>query len=276
MNRLLKATTTRVFAAVLAMLLLGALLPFALRGRSSPISSVVGLVTGPLQGLSASLSNLVADFTGHFASSTELQRRLDERDEEIAELRAMLVDYHDAIARLDFYAEFLDLRRENPTFRFAESAIIGIDPIGDSIAAFTLNRGTVSGIAAGNPVLMGQYLVGVVAEAGLTTAIVHTVVNPRVNIAVYETLTGEIGFANASPELAARGLTSIPQLDRATAIAPGFLICTSGLGGIYPRDLILGVVTDVIEGDQGFYVTAIIEPAADLTSLRDVLVLIEQ
>ena len=276
MNRLLKTTTTRVFALVLAMLLLGSLLPFALRGNASPITSVVGLITGPLQGLSAMLSNRVADITSHFASSAELQRRLDERDDEIAELRAMLVNYHDAIARLDFYAEFLDLRRENPSFRFAESAIIGIDQIGDSISAFTLNRGAASGISAGNPVLMGQYLVGVIAEAGLTTSTVHTVVNPRVNIAVYETLTGEIGFANASPELAARGLTSIPQLDRATAITTGYLIATSGLGGIYPRDLILGVVTDVIDGDQGFYVTAIIEPAVDLTSLRDVLVLIEQ
>jgi len=276
MNRLLKTTTTRVFALVLAMLLLGALLPFVMRGTASPITSVVGLITGPLQGLSASLSNALADFTSHFASAAELQARLDERDEELAELRAMLVEYHDAIARLDFYAEFLDLRRENPDFRFAESAIIGIDSIGDSIAAFTLNRGSASGISAGNPVLMGQYLVGVIAEAGLTTSTVHTIVNPRVNIAVYETLTGEIGFANASPELAARGLTSIPQLDRTTAITSGYLIATSGLGGIYPRDLILGVVTDVIDGDQGFYVSAIIEPAVDLTSLRDVLVLVEQ
>ena len=276
MNRLLKTTTTRVFALVLAALLLGSLLPFVLRGTASPITSVVGLITAPLQGLSMSLSNAAADFTGHFASSSELQRLLDERDAEIAELRAQLVDYHNTKQRIAFYEEFLDLKRDNPNFRFAEAAIIGLEPIGDSVAAFTLNRGTASGIRAGNPVLFGQYLVGVVAEAALTTSTVHTVVNPREHIAVYETLTGEIGVASASPELAARGLTAISQLERTTAITTGYLICTSGLGGIYPRDLILGVVTDVIDGDQGFYVTAIIEPAVDLTSLRDVLVLIEQ
>jgi len=276
MNRFLKTPAARVFAAVMALLLLGALVPLISRGTASPVTSAVGLLASPLQSISAALSNQIHTFSGRFASATHLQQIIDERDEELAELRAQLVDYHDALRRLEFYEEFLELKRENPDFRFAEAAVIGVEPIGDSVSEFTLNRGTISGIQAGQPVLFGHYLVGVISEAGLTSATVRTVVHPQVNIAVFETLTNEIGVANASPELAARGLTAIPQLERTTAITAGYLIVTSGLGGIYPRNLILGTVTEIIDGEQGFYAAAIIEPAADLTSLRDVLVLIEQ
>jgi len=276
MNRFLKSTTTRVFAAVMVMLLLGGMLPLLSRGSASPITSAAGLITSPLQGLSVRLSHAVRGFTSHFESSSELQQRVAERDDEIADLRARLVDYHDALARVAFYEEFLELKRENPDFRFAEATIIGVEYIGDSIAAFTLNRGSTSGIEANHPVLMGQYLVGVIAEVGLTTATVHTILNPAVNIAVYDTLTNERGVANAPPTMAAQGFITMPQLDRTTAIAPGYLIATSGLGGIYPRNLILGTVTDIVDGDQGFTLTAIIEPAVNLPALRDVLVLIEQ
>ena len=276
MNRFLKSTTTRVFAALLVMMLLGGLLPLLSRGSASPITSAIGLITSPLQGLSAQLSYAMRDFTSHFESSAELRRQIEARNEEIADLRARLVDYHDAVARVAFYEEFLELKRENPDFQFTEASIVGLEFIGDSIAALTLNRGSASGIQVDHPVLMGQYLVGVVAEAGLTTSTVHTILNPRVNIAIYETLTNEIGVANAPPIMAAQGLTLISELDRTTSIAPGYLIATSGLGGIFPRNLILGTVVDITESDQGISLTAVIEPAVNLSALRDVLVLIEQ
>jgi len=276
MNRFLKTPAARAFAAIMATLLLGALLPLIIRGTSSPVTSALGLVTGPLQGLSMSLSNAAKDFAGYFASADALRQRVNERDEEIAELRAKLVEYHDVMRKNELYEEFLELKRENPQFQFSEASIIGIEPIGDSVAAFTLNRGSVSGIRAGHPVLLGQYLIGRVAEVTLTTSTVYTIINPRVHIAAYETLTGEIGVANSTPELAGQGLAAIPQLERTTAITTGYLICTSGLGGVYPKNLIIGTVIDVVDGDQNFYVTALVQPAVDFHALRDVLVLIEQ
>ena len=275
MKRFWKNAAVRVFSAVLAMLAAGSLLSLALRGKSSPFTSAVGLVTSPLQGICASLANAAKDFAAYFRSSKLLQEELAEKDEEIKFLRERLVGYDDAKHKLATYEKFLELKTENPEFKFAEAGIIGIDAAGQ-FGTFTLDRGSASGIRVNNPVLYGKYLVGVVTKAELTTCTVETILNPHVNVAVYETATGEIGTANTTADFSAQGLSAVPQLPRTTAIIPGALICTSGRGGIYPKDLILGTVTDVIDDSQNVSAIALVQPAADFAALRDVFVLIGQ
>jgi rod shape-determining protein MreC len=74
-------------------------------------------------------------------------------------------------------------------------------------------------------------------------------------------------------ELSLEGLCCITGLERSTAITTGGEICTSGLGGKYPKDLIVGAVREVLEDSQGLSAIAVIEPAANIASLRDVFVL---
>lgn len=57
-------------------------------------------------------------------------------------------------------------------------------------------------------------------------------------------------------------------------IKAGNLVVTSGLGGNFPRGLLLGSIIDVKERPQAPFKSATIEPAARLTGLETVLVLI--
>jgi rod shape-determining protein MreC len=275
MKRFWKNAAVRVFSAVLAMLAAGSLLSLALRGKSSPFTSAVGLVTGPLQGLCASLANYAKDFFAYFESSAVLQEKIAALEAELAETRERLVGYDDTKKKLATYEKFLELKTEHPDFQFAEAGIVGLDPAGQ-FGTFTLGRGSLSGIRVNNPVLIGKYLVGVVVKTELTTCTVETILNPHVSVSVYETASGEIGTANTTALLGQQGLCAVQQLPRTTAIIPGAIICTSGRGGIYPKDLILGVVTDVVDDDQNVSAIAIVQPAADFAALRDVFVLIGQ
>jgi len=275
LKRFWKNAAVRVFAAVLAMLAAGSLLSLALRGKSSPFTSAVGLVTSPLQGLCASLAGYAKDFLSYFESSAVLQEKNAALEAELASTRERLVGYDDAKQKLATYEKFLELKTEHPDFQFAEASITLIDPA-SQFGTFTLGRGSLSGIKVNDPVLYGKYLVGVVVKVELTTCTVETVLNPRVSVAVYETATGEIGTANTTAALSRQGMCAVPQLPRTTAIIPGALICTSGRGGIYPKDLILGTVIDVVDDDQNVSAIAIVQPAADFAALRDVFVLIGQ
>jgi len=277
LKRFWKNAAVRAFAAVLAALTAGSLLSLALRGNSSPFTSAVGLVTSPLQGLCASLADYAKDFAAYFKSSTVLQEELAKKEAELASLRERLVGYDDAKQKLSTYERFLELKTENPEFQFAEASIIGEDPAGRfKFSTFTLNRGSASGIRVNNPVLYGKYLVGVVVKTGLNTCTVETTLNPQVSVPIYETATGEIGTANTTAQLGQQGFCAVTQLPRTTAIIPGALICTSGWGEFYPKDLILGTVTDVVDDDQNVSAIAIVQPAADFAALRDVFVLIGQ
>ncbi len=57
-------------------------------------------------------------------------------------------------------------------------------------------------------------------------------------------------------------------------IATGDLVITSGHGGNYPRGLLLGTIESVEERPQAPFTSATIKPAADLTDLDTVLVLL--
>ncbi|MDR2647584.1 MAG: rod shape-determining protein MreC [Oscillospiraceae bacterium] len=272
MRRLLKTSAFKAFAFCLAMLMLGSLLSFVLHSGASPITSALSFAATPVQSICAELANAASDFLGYFRSSHVLQSKIDAQESELARLRERITDYDAAQKKLALYEEFLELKKEHPDHKYAEASIIGIDPAGN-YGALTLNRGTLSGISVQDPVLYGKYLVGLVVKTEPTSCTVQTLLNPDVHVSVYETITQEVGVCGTTVALAETSMLQIAQLDRSTAITVGGLINTSGLGGIYPKDLIIGTVRE-IQGDSKIVsAVAIVEPAVDFASLRDVFVL---
>ncbi|HEY9814964.1 MAG TPA: rod shape-determining protein MreC, partial [Candidatus Obscuribacterales bacterium] len=65
------------------------------------------------------------------------------------------------------------------------------------------------------------------------------------------------------------GLEFIPQ---DAAIEPGDLVLTSGLGGNYPDNLLIGQVTGVRKRPFELYQTATVQPVVDFSKLNIVLV----
>jgi len=272
MKRFLKTAPVRTFALLFSALTLGSLLSLGLRGRSSPITSAAGLILSPLQGVSASFLRSFQSFGSYFKSSAKLQEELAKRDEEIRLLRERMVDYHRALKDNAFYEEFLELKQENEQYKFAKATIIGQDAAGHYTAC-TLNRGSLSGIKVNDPVLINKYLVGVITQVEPTSSTVETILNPNTKVSVYDTSSGAMGVTDNTVAWAKEGLLVLPQLERTAFVEAGDLLATSGLGGIYPKDLLLGTVRELL--DEPVSATAVIVPAADFKTLTDVIILID-
>ena len=62
-------------------------------------------------------------------------------------------------------------------------------------------------------------------------------------------------------------------LSQSTTVAPGGIVCTSGVGGVFPRNLIIGTVTQVYreEGDVSY--CAEIRPGVDIGEVQDAFVI---
>ena len=56
-------------------------------------------------------------------------------------------------------------------------------------------------------------------------------------------------------------------------VNPGDLVVTSGLGGGFPPEILVGRVVSVHKRDYELYQTAVIEPRNDFTSLEMVLII---
>ena len=273
MRRLLKSTGLKILLAVVATLLVGTIAAAFSSNKSTIQTSAVGTLFSPLQRISSSLSNKLAEFSINFRSSASLAAQKDELAKEVESLREQLVDYEQEKHKLDLYEEFLGVKEENPSFQFVSAPVIGRD-VADKFQMLTLSKGSLHGVSDNDPVIYGKYLVGVVASVLPTQCRVRTLLDPAVNVSAYEISTRESGFVTTTVELSQKGLCRLPGLAGTTAIMPGAIVCTSGIGGIYPRNLIIGTVQEIVDdkADISFY--AAIKPGAEIGKLEDVFIVV--
>ncbi len=272
MIRFLKSSAFKIFAVIAAALVAGSLFAVASRSGSSPLTSITSFVFGPVSRLSSYVAAEFSNLPISFRSSSELLKENEALKKEIDNLTDQLVDYEQAKHKNEFYQQFLEIKEEHSDYVFAEAAIIGRDA-SDNLGSFTLNKGSLNDISVNDPVICGNYLVGVVASVTPTQCTVNTILNPKVSVSAYEVRTRDLGYVTSTVALAQEGHCQMPGLSSSTSVTAGGIVCTSGVGGIYPRDLIIGNIVDVVDGTVDISASAIIEPGTDLSELTDVFII---
>lgn len=272
MVRFLKSTAFKIFAVIAAALLVGSVFAVTSRNGSSPLTSVTSVVFGPLSRISSKVAAEFSNTNISFKSSSALAKEIEELQKKVDSLTEQLVDYEQLRNKNELYQEFLGIKEEHSDYTFAQAAIIGRDAA-DNLGSFTLNKGSANDISVNDPVIYGKYLVGVVASVTPTQCKVNTILNPKVNVSAYEVRTRDLGFVTSTVALAQEGHCHMPGLSSSTAVTAGGIVCTSGVGGIFPRDLIIGNIVDVVDGTVDISASAIIEPGVDFSEITDVFII---
>ena len=272
MKNFFKSTKFKVILCVLAALLAGMILAAVTNDAVSPLTDVAGVVYRPFQKAAAFVAQKTDDWKGSFASSATYRQRVKELESQADEYEQQLVDYERTKQKLKAYEEFLDVKEDNPDYEFCPASVISRNT-SDAYDSFTLDKGTKDGVKVNNPVIYGNCVVGLVKEAGLTTCVVRTILDPSLNISVYEIKAPENGYSNTTAALSYDGLCRMSGLSKDTAVAPGGIVCTSGLGGIFPRDLVVGTITVMKNEETDVSVYGVIEPGVDVRTLNDVFII---
>lgn len=272
MNNFFKGTTFKVLLAVALLLTVVTVVAAVSDSASSVVTKAVSIITSPLERAASALSQKADSFTGGFVSSDSYRERVAELESQVADYRAQLVDYENAKKQLRSYEQFLDVREQNPDYQWVYCTVIGRDSA-DIFNSFTLNKGSSDGIAVNDAVIYSNYLIGVVTEVNPTSCVVRTVTDPSVNIAAYEVRTGEIGYVSSSADQSLNGTCSLSGLDKSTSVSKGGIVCTSGTGGIFPKDLIIGTVETVEQSTTDLSAHAVLEPAADSKDISSCFVI---
>ena len=272
MQRLFQSKRFKAFLSIVAALLVGVIISLAVSSHSSPVTSAAGLILEPVQKLSAFVSEKMLDLSLSFRSSNTYRERIDELEEQIAQYEKELVDYEQTKQKLQSYQSVLGLKEENPDYELLPSDVIGRDSL-DAFHSFMIDKGSSDGVRVNDPVVYGSYVVGVVHSVKPTYSVVWTVFNPKVNISAYETRTREAGYSTTTTELASERKCLFAGLDKTTNVAVGGQVCTSGIGGIYPKGLIIGKISEITDSKYDASVNAVLEPVIDLTELEDVFVI---
>lgn len=240
-------------------------------GLSPMVSQLTGAIVTPLQTVSASISDAVS---GYFARYTQADRISAENEalrEELTALRGNLVELEKYKQENKSLKKFLDIKEENPDFELEPAAVVARDP-SDRAFSFTIDKGSSSGVKLRDTVITPEGLVGRVKEVGLNYAKVLTLLDPQVDAGAYDIRTRDIGLVSGALDLAGAGECKMTYLPRESGAAMGDIIATTG-GSIYPKDLIIGTVSQVKTESGGISLFAVITPAADIRNLTDVMVI---
>jgi rod shape-determining protein MreC len=183
----------------------------------------------------------VASIFGDVSSLRAENARLRAADEQ---LRRQVVEL-DAAAK-----ENAQLRSALAFEKSSGHKVVAADVIGAGPDAFSrtmeIDRGTADGIRPGMVVVTGAGLLGRVREAGPHAASVQTLADPQSRVNVYLSRTGLQGTIS--------GGSGALQLDLQHTIgvtaSSGDWVLTSGIGGTYPRGLVVGEIATVTHRDS--------------------------
>ena len=117
------------------------------------------------------------------------------------------------------------------------------------------------------------YLLGMVVEAEPTSCKVMTILHPNFNAAGVVSRTRDNGIVTGSSEYAADGLCVLTNLARNTLTEKSDQVVTTGLGGVFPADLLVGVVQELVPEVSGKSTIAVIKPGTDPRTVRHAFII---
>ena len=263
----------KIILAVVAMLLAVSVVFAAIGGKMSPQADIAGTITAPFRALATRISDGISNFVGTYTEGERLSLENAELESEIAELREKLADYEKISSENKFYKDYLEIKDKNPSFKFEAATLISRDKE-DPYKGFVINKGTVNGISANDPVITEAGLIGFVSQAGLTTSKVVTLLSPELSAGALDNRTNDSGVLSGSVELASKGKTRFYNLSRSCNIAVGDYVVTSG-EGIFPSGLLIGTIQTIGSDKYNTSIYAEIRPFVDFESIKGVMVITE-
>lgn len=197
-----------------------------------------------------------------------LRQRNAELEAQVSQLQAQLIELQQRVDETDILAALVDFSRSNPESAYKAASVIGRDP-SPFLHYIIINRGSNDDIRRGMPVVANQGLVGRVDAVIADAARVQLITDPASSVNVYL----QNADTNAVLYGSVTGDVFLDLISQNVAVETGDLILTSGLGGGYPADLIIGQVVTVRSLEFELFQQATIQPAVDFSRLEIVLVI---
>lgn len=265
----MKGIFSRTLQTTIIFLVVGGILALALGGYFSSASNVF---TGSLVNVQAWFSARFVALQDFFTSPRDiasLRQRNAELEGEVAELQAQVIQLQQEVGETEILAALVDFSRARSDNSYKAAAVIGRDP-SPFLHYVIINVGSNDGILRGMPVVTNQGLIGrveaVIADAARVQLITDPASSVNVRLQNAETEASLVGSVTGDVNL-----ELIPQ---DINVQPGDLVLTSGLGGGYPPDLIIGQVVNVRSRDFDLFQQATVQPVVDFNRLEIVLVII--
>ena len=163
---------------------------------------------------------------------------------------------------------------------YTQFSLLGATVIAREYGTWTntvvIDRGSASGLVKYMPVIVPEGLVGFVSEVYLDTARVQLITDPRTSVGAIVQRPASRVVSLVQGSGSQPGTLSFVNLSREADVLKGDSLVTSGYGGVYPRGLLIGQVSEVTDDPSTPAREARVVPAADFSRLEEVFVIMSQ
>lgn len=238
--------------------------------RAGVLAPVEDLLATPLHAVSGVFHRValtINDNLTRFSDIQTLQARIADLETALALYQSELVELREINSDYQRLTDLLQYTTTAQNQEFITANVIAVDQSG-FLRTITIDRGTRDGLAVGMPVITGHGLVGRITRVTANAARVMLVSEPSSAVSARLQSTRVEGTVRGQPA----GTLIMDMIPLDANIRDGELVITSGLGGNFPPDIVIGQVTSVRLAANGLNRIAQVHSLVNLDTLEFVLV----
>ncbi|HHV38289.1 MAG TPA: rod shape-determining protein MreC [Tepidimicrobium sp.] len=237
---------------------------------------LVGNILTPIQRVFYGISHRSISLLEDLKNVGKLKEENERLKLKIAELEETNRHYEDLIGKEPYLKKEAELLK-NTTYNLKSANVIGKEP-GNWFDRFVIDKGLNDGIGKGDTVIQGiakddgvvkEGMVGRVVEVGDNWAKVISIIDENNKISFKSIRTQDGGIISGNID----GRLTGYLFDTKADIIKGDKLFTSGLGGIFVKDIYIGEVVEVEKKDEQLMKNIIIEPAVDFKKIYRVFII---
>jgi len=227
-------------------------------------------VIGPFQTAISNVSNYVSGFWGKYIGLINVRQENEQLRQELLKYKAANIEYREAVATNVRLQKLLELKESLPPPTMT-AEIIGKDP-SLWFRTLTINRGSSDGVQKGMPVVTVEGVVGQVLTSSPNYSKVLLATDPNSAIDIITQKTRVQGIVKGL----GREAFALHYVLKSAVVEKGDYVLTSGLGGVFPKGLMVGTVSDIKKSRRGMFQDIEIEPAVDFSQLEYLIIIMKK
>lgn len=235
--------------------------------------SAAGTVLQPVQSFASRASDSIISFVESIFNTTDADLENQQLKVYVSQLEQSLNEMESLRQENERLKSLLSFTKSTPDLTYVTGMVIGRSQ-GIWFDTFTINAGRSQGVEKNMPVVNADGLVGRVSEVGATWCKVIALVDSSTNVSVMVERTRDNGMVRGLLQAGtATDSLELYYLPSDSDLTPGDKIVTSGIGGMYPKGLVVGEVSEVSRSGESDS-NAIVIPAVDFRHIEEVMVVV--
>lgn len=135
-------------------------------------------------------------------------------------------------------------------------------------SSITISAGSDKGIIVDLPVIDRDGVIGKVLSVNEQSAVIQLITDPNLKVSAMDARSRVQGIVSS----AGGGMLKMENVPINADVRQGDLIISSGLGGVFPKGLMVGTVSRVVKPQSGLFIGVEIEPSAKISTPEEVFV----